>query len=61
MGQRQAGGVALAVLLLVVVFAAHHFRYRRLPTDLRPSKVYDVLLWASILAIAGLGLKALIA
>ncbi len=56
-----AGGVALAVLLLVVVFAAHHFRYRRLPATLRPTKVYDVLLWASILAIAGLGLKALVA
>ena len=55
------GGVALAVLLLVVVFAAQHFRYRRLPADLRPSRVYDILLWASILAIAGVGLRAMLA
>ena len=52
------GGIALAALLLQVVFAAHQFRYRRLPRALRPSRAYDILLWASILAIVGVGLKA---
>ena len=56
-----AGGVALSVLLLVVVFAAQQFRYRRLPAELRPSRVYDVLLWASIAAIVGVGAKAVFA
>ena len=52
------GGIALAVLLLQVVFAAQQFRYRRLPQALRPSRAYDVLLWASIAAIVCVGLKA---
>lgn len=54
------GGVVLAALLLVVAYAAQHFRYRRLPAGLRPSLVYDALLWASILAIVGVGLRALL-
>ena len=53
-----AGGIALAALLLMVVFAAQHFRYRRLAAELRPARAYDVLLWASIVAIAGVGVHA---
>ena len=53
------GGVVLAALLLVVAYAAQHFRYRRLPAELRPSRTYDALLWASILAIVAVGLRAL--
>ena len=55
-----AGGVAVAGLLLVVVFAAQHFRYQRLAASLRPSRLYDTLLWASILAIFGVGVRSLI-
>lgn len=54
------GGILLAALLLLVVFAAHHFRYQRLPHSLRPSRVYDIMLWASIAAILGVGLKTVI-
>ncbi len=54
------GGIALAALLLQVVFAAHQFRYRRLPHALRPSRAYDILLWASIAAILGVGIKAVV-
>ena len=53
-----AGGIALSVLLLLVAFAAQHFRYRRLAPALRPSRIYDVLLWLSIAAIVGVGLRA---
>lgn len=53
-----AGGIALAALLLMVVFAAQHFRYRRLARELRPTRAYDLLLWASIVAIAGVGVHA---
>ncbi len=56
-----AGGIALAALLLVVAFAAQQFRYRQLPVELRPSKTYDILLWASISAIAAVGLMAVLA
>ncbi|GAB3548396.1 Nramp family divalent metal transporter [Spirosoma fluminis] len=45
------GGIATSVLLLVVVWAAIQFRYRQLPTILKPSIVYDLWLWLSILSI----------
>jgi len=52
------GGIAMACLLGVIVFSALVFRYRRLSPALRPSPVYDLLLWASCLAIAGVGTRA---
>ncbi len=55
-----AGGVAVAALLLVVVFAAYHFRYQRLAPSLYPRRVYDVLLWASALSILGVGIRSLL-
>ena len=55
-----AGGVALSILLLMVAFAAYQFRYRRLAPELRPSRLYDVLLWVSIAAILGVGVKAVL-
>ena len=45
------GGIATTVILLIVVFAALHFRYRRLPVTLRPGAFYDAALWLSIIAI----------
>ncbi|MGK0185730.1 MAG: manganese transport protein [Verrucomicrobiales bacterium] len=50
------GGVITSVILLLVVFAALHFRYRRLPKELKPSPIYDAFLWVSILAITAVGL-----
>ena len=45
------GGVAGTGILLIVVFAVIHFRYRRLPNSLAPSRIYDVALWTSIVSI----------
>ncbi|MEX2401162.1 MAG: Nramp family divalent metal transporter [Rhodothermales bacterium] len=45
------GGVATTVILLIVVFAVIHFRYRRAPDELRPGRLYDVVLWISIVSI----------
>ena len=53
-----AGGVATAGLLLLVVFAAYVFRYHRLAPELHPGKAYDVLLWVSIVAIVGVGVRS---
>jgi len=53
-----AGGVAIAMLLLMVVFAAYVFRYHRLAPELQPGKAYDVLLWVSIVAIVGVGVRS---
>ena len=54
----KAGGVANAALLLLVVYAAHTFRYHRLPTELRPGLLYDLLLWASFISISSVGVLA---
>jgi Mn2+/Fe2+ NRAMP family transporter len=45
------GGVATTVILLIVVFAVIHFRYRRVPEELRPGRLYDAVLWISIVSI----------
>lgn len=45
------GGVATTVILLIVVFAVIHFRYRRLPDELRSGRLYDTVLWISIVSI----------
>ena len=45
------GGAATVVILLIVVFAAIHFRYRRSDPRLVPTRVYDVALWVSSIAI----------
>ncbi|NUO82002.1 Nramp family divalent metal transporter [candidate division KSB1 bacterium] len=45
------GGVATTVILLMIVYAALHFRYRRLPAALQPGAFYDAAFWVSVLAI----------
>ncbi len=45
------GGMAGTGILLIVVFATVHFRYRQLPARLQPSRQYDAVLWLSIFAI----------
>lgn len=55
-----AGGIANAVLLFLVVFAAYIFRYRRLPAELKPGRLYDTLLWISFIAISAVGLLAVV-
>src|SRR5690606_11534268 len=49
------GGFSTSILLLVVVFAAYRFIYFRLPESLKPTGMYDVCLWLSIVAILGVG------
>lgn len=49
------GGIATAAILLIVLFAAIHFRYRRLPAELKPSLFYDLAFWVSAAAIVGVG------
>lgn len=54
------GGFFTSVLLLVVVFAAVHFRYVRLDADLRPGKLYDVAFWLSVSGIVLAGIYGII-
>lgn len=46
------GGAITAAILLLVVVGAIHFRYKRLPSSLRPGRLYDIGFWASCLSIA---------
>ena len=45
-------GTSTVVILLIVVFAALWFRYRRLDERMLPTKAYDAWLWLSSIAIA---------
>lgn len=54
-----AGGIAVAILLFVVVFAAWVFRYRRLDKRLHPGRFYDAMLWLSFLALGGVAARAI--
>ena len=54
------GGSVLALLLLVVVFAAIYFRYFRLDKRLKPSRFYDLLFWLSGISIVAFGIAAAI-
>jgi manganese transport protein len=54
-----AGGAGLASMLLLVVVAAYHFRYKRLDPRLRPSRLYDGMLWLAFAAIIGVGIKVI--
>lgn len=45
------GGIATSVLLLLVVYVSLVFRYRSLPVALKPSALYDVFFWISVLSI----------
>jgi manganese transport protein len=54
------GGIATSVLLMIVICAALHFRYRRLPRELAPGRFFDVWLWTSVLAIAFIGVYGII-
>lgn len=53
------GGFSTSLLLLIVVFAAWHFRYRRTPGSLPPSPFYDTALWMSGLAILAIGVYSI--
>ena len=54
------GGFVTSILLLIVVYVAWHFRYRRLPASLRPSTGYDIAFWVSAVVIVGVGVYSVV-
>ncbi len=54
------GGIGTSIMLLIVIFAAIHFRYRRLGEELKPTAFYDVWLWLSIVVIASVGVYGIV-
>ncbi|MEZ4895508.1 MAG: Nramp family divalent metal transporter [Saprospiraceae bacterium] len=55
-----SGGIAGSLMLLIVVYAAIHFRLRRTPIEFRPSRGYDIYLIISILGILGVSAYGII-
>ena len=45
-----SGGVVGSVMLLLIVFAALHFRYKRV-SDFKGGVVYNIFFWISVLSI----------
>lgn len=45
------GGIIGSIILLIVVYAAIYFRYKRLPKTLYPGKLYDIAFWLSAISI----------
>ncbi len=54
------GGIATSAILLIVVYAAIHFRYRLLPHSLKPTRLYDVVFWVSIVSILMVGVYSFV-
>ena len=55
-----AGGAITSVILLLVVVGVIQFRFKRLPSELKPGPLYDIALIvsvAAILVLAGLASK----
>ncbi len=50
------GGVATSVILLIAVFAAFHFRFRRLQDHLKPSRFYDIALFVNAAVMVSVGI-----
>jgi manganese transport protein len=46
------GGTGTAAILVIVMTGAVYFRYTRTVPELRPSRIYDILLWISIVSIS---------
>ncbi len=55
-----SGGIVGSILLLLVVYATLQFRYRRTPAEFLPSKMYDLILWISVLTIAWVAVYGLV-
>lgn len=54
------GGFVTSILLLLVVYVAFHFRYKRLPASLKPTLTYDIVFWLSALSIVMVGIYGII-
>jgi Mn2+/Fe2+ NRAMP family transporter len=54
-----SGGIVGSALLLLVVGATLHFRYKRTLPAFTPGMVYDLILWISVLAIGGVAVYGL--
>lgn len=54
------GGIVGSFLLFLIIYAIINFRYFRIQPSFKPSILYDLILWISILSIMGVGLLGIL-
>ena len=54
------GGLGTSIMLMIVIYAAVHYRYWRLSKELTPGRLFDVWFWLSALVIAFVGVYGII-
>jgi hypothetical protein len=54
------GGIITFLMLLIIVYAGLHFRYKQKQYGLESSKFYDISLWISCIAIFTVGFYGMI-
>lgn len=55
-----AGGIITSIILILVIWVIIHLRYKRLLESFRPGKIYDLLLWISILTTIAIAIYGII-
>ncbi|MFB0533244.1 MAG: Nramp family divalent metal transporter [Desulfatiglandales bacterium] len=54
------GGIGTSIMLMLVIYAAIHYRYWRLSKELTPGRAFDVWFWLSAVVIAFVGVYGII-
>ena len=54
------GGIGTSIMLMLVIYAAIHYRYWRLSKELTPGRAFDVWFWLSATVIAFVGVYGII-
>ncbi len=54
------GGIGTSIMLMIVIYAAVHYRYWRLSKELTPGRLFDVWFWLSAIVIAFVGVYGII-
>lgn len=54
------GGIATSLILLIVLFAAFHFKFKRTPEELKPGIPYNIAFWTSAISIVAVGVYGIV-
>jgi len=54
------GGIGTSIMLIIVIYAAVHYRYWRLTKNLTPGRLFDVCFWLSAVVIAFVGVYGIV-
>ena len=54
------GGIGSSILLMIIIYAAIHYRYWRLSKELTPGRAFDVWFWLSAMVIGSIGIYGIV-